>query len=140
VAETRSPLFAKAWEKYDSSVLLLEKGFLDDAISRAYYAVFHGVAVLLRDKNVKLDVHKHVYILTQFQKEFIEPQLIKRDTFKKIIAIKTQRETADYSLESEPTIKDVEQIVADARSCLVEFEMYIANSVKHSLKKQGRKD
>jgi uncharacterized protein (UPF0332 family) len=135
VTETRSPLFAKAWEKLDSAVLLFDKGFLDDAISRAYYAVFHGVAVLLRDKNVKLDVHKHVYVLTQFQKEFIEPALFKRDTFKKIIAIKTRRETADYSFESEPTAKDVEQIVADARSCLVEFEMYITNRALQSLKK-----
>jgi uncharacterized protein (UPF0332 family) len=125
VAESRSPRFAKAWEKYDSAALLFDKGFLDDAISRAYYAVFHGVAVLLRDKNVKLDVHKHVYILSQFQKEFIEPGLIERDTFKEIIAIKSRRETADYSLESEPTAKDVEQIVADAHSCLVEFETYI---------------
>lgn len=128
MAGTRSALFAKAWEKYDSAVLLFNKGFLDDAISRAYYAVFHGVAVLLRNKKVKLDVHKHVYILTQFQKEFIEPALIQRDTFTKIIAIKTQRETADYSLDSEPTAKDVEQIMADALSCLVEFENYIAGN------------
>ena len=105
--------------------MLFDKGFLDDAISRAYFAVFHGVVVLLRDKNVKLDLHKHVYILSQFQKEFIEPGLIERDTFKEIIAIKSRRETADYSLESEPTAKDVEQIVADAHSCLVEFETYI---------------
>ncbi|NMC05326.1 MAG: HEPN domain-containing protein [Candidatus Lokiarchaeota archaeon] len=139
MAETRSPLFAKAWEKYDSAILLFAKGFLDDAISRAYYAVFHGIAVLLRAKNVKLDVHKHVYVLTQFQKEFIEPALIRRDTFKIIIAIKTRRETADYSLESETTAKDVEQIVADALLCLVEFEKYIANSAPQSLNKPGSK-
>jgi uncharacterized protein (UPF0332 family) len=132
-------LFAKAWEKYDSAVLLQDKGFLDDAISRAYYAVFHGVAVLLRDKNVRLNVHKHVYILTQFQKEFIEPGLIKQDTFKRIIAIKIQRETADYSLESEPLTSDVKQIIEDARACLVEFETFIVLRVPPSPKKPGSK-
>jgi uncharacterized protein (UPF0332 family) len=134
VVDSRSALFAKAWEKYDSAVLLHDKGFLDDAISRAYYAVFHGVAVLLRDKNVKLNVHKHVYILTQFQKEFIEPGLIKQDTYKKIIAIKTQREIADYSLESEPLASDVKLIIEDARSCLVEFETYVRESSPASFK------
>jgi uncharacterized protein (UPF0332 family) len=140
VVISRSPLFAKAWEKHDSAVLLHEKGFLDDAISRAYYAVFHGVAVLLREKNVKLDVHKHAYILSRFQDEFIEPGLIKQDTFKKIIAIKTQRETADYSFESEPTTNDVTQIIKDTGSCLDEFEIYMARRGLPSPKKSSRKE
>ncbi|MBN2153151.1 MAG: HEPN domain-containing protein [Candidatus Lokiarchaeota archaeon] len=130
-------MFAKAWEKHDSAALLFEKGFLDDAISRAYYAVFHGVAVLLRDKNVRLAVHKHVYILTQFQKEFIMSGLIKQDTFKTIIAIKTRREIADYSFESQPSVNDVRLIIEDARSCLAEFEAYIAGRALPPLRKPG---
>ncbi|MEX2684234.1 MAG: HEPN domain-containing protein [Candidatus Sigynarchaeota archaeon] len=138
MARSRSPRFAKAWEKHDSAVLLFNKGFLDDAISRAYHAVFHGIAVLLRDKNVKLDVHKHAYILTQFQKEFIEPGLIQRDTFKKVIAIKSRREAADYSLESETNAEDVEHIISDARSCLEEFEACIASHAKPASKQPGK--
>jgi len=138
VAGSRSPQFAKAWEKFDSAVLLFNKGFLDDAISRAYYAVLHCVAVLLRDKNVKLDVHKHMYILAQFQKEFIEPGLIPRDTFKKVIAIKARREDADYSFESGTTPEDVEYIIADVRSCLEEFEAYLSSRTMPSPKKPGK--
>jgi uncharacterized protein (UPF0332 family) len=62
----------KAKEKLDSAAMLLEKGFIDDAVSRAYYAVFHAIVGLLRLKRVVLGEHKHAYILTQFRTQFID--------------------------------------------------------------------
>jgi uncharacterized protein len=106
----------KAIEKLSSATMLLEKNFIDDAVSRAYYAVFHAIVAALREKNIKLDQHKHAFILNQFRSNFIDTKLFSKETFFKIQQIKMVREQADYSTKSKIDKKKAEQLLADAES------------------------
>jgi len=48
---------AKADEKLSAAKSLLKEGFLDDAISRAYYAIFHAASAVLFSERINAESH-----------------------------------------------------------------------------------
>jgi hypothetical protein len=53
----------KSREKLDAAKTLLREGFIDDAISRAYYSMFHAAsAVLLSEGIFEIDLFPHLPI------------------------------------------------------------------------------
>ena len=59
-----------AWEKLESSKILLDAGHYKDSIGRSYYSIFTGVrAVLAKDG---IDFKKHAGVIAYFQKEYIK--------------------------------------------------------------------
>jgi len=51
----------KSREKLDAAKTLLREGFIDDAISRAYYSMFHAAsAVLLPEGIFEIDLFPHL--------------------------------------------------------------------------------
>ena len=115
----------KAVEKLASASMLLEKNFIDDAVSRAYYAVFHAIVALLREKSVNLDQHKHAYILNQFRELFIDTEIFSRDMFFKIQQIKQVREQADYSANIKIDKAKAEQLLAETTTVVEMIKNYL---------------
>ena len=56
--------------------LLLEAGFYEDAVSRAYYAVLHAAKAALLARNIITESHTSVRRL--FGKELVQQGLLKR--------------------------------------------------------------
>ncbi len=119
---------AKAKEKLESAAMLLEKGFIDDAVSRAYYAVFHAIVGLLRSKQVVLDEHKHAYILTQFRARFIDVKAFPAEIYFKIQQIKQVREQADYSAVVKVGKAKATRLLSDASETVELLVKYLETS------------
>jgi uncharacterized protein (UPF0332 family) len=115
----------KAEKKLSSATLLLDQGFYEDAVSRAYYAAFHAIVALLRVENVDLSQHKHAFILNQFRIYFIDTQILSSDLYSKILNIKAIREHADYSINTEIEQLEAEQIINDTRTLVDKIKEYL---------------
>ena len=115
----------KAEKKLNSALLLLNQGFYEDAVSRAYYATFHAIIALLRLKKVDLSRHKHIYILNQFRIHYIDTKVFSNELYSKILNIRAIREHADYSIRAEIEQIEAEQIVNDTRTIIAEIKEYL---------------
>ncbi len=47
----------KRKEKLDAAKVLLREGFVDDAISRGYYSIFHAGSAVLLAEGITVDSH-----------------------------------------------------------------------------------
>jgi len=115
----------KAEKKLRSATLLLNEEFYEDAVSRAYYAVFHAIVALLRFKEVDLSRHKHTFILNQFRIQYIDTQILASDLFSKILNIRGIREHADYSINTVIEEIEAERIVNDAQIVVDTIKEYL---------------
>jgi len=64
----------KAHEKLKAAEILLGNGFYEDAISRAYYAMFYAARALLSTKNIYPKIHRGT--VQKFGLEFVSKGLI----------------------------------------------------------------
>jgi uncharacterized protein (UPF0332 family) len=127
VPNTKEILFylQKAEKKIRSAKLLLDQGFYEDAVSRAYYAGFHAIVASLRFKKVDLSRHKHVFILNQFRIHFVDTKILSNDLYTKILNIRAIREHTDYAINSEIEQIEAEQIVRDTQNIVDKIKEYL---------------
>jgi len=87
---------SKSEEKLRAARLLLKDEFFDDAISRAYYAVFHAAnAVLLTEG---MNAESHSGLKTLFGLRFIKTGKIDRKYGRILNKLKDERENGDYDI------------------------------------------
>jgi len=72
----RDNLIIKAEQSLNASQLLLEGGYPDFAIVRAYYTMFYLASAFLADQNISFS--KHSAVISAFGREFAETNLIPR--------------------------------------------------------------
>ena len=68
----------KSNEKLDAAKTLLREGFIDDAISRAYYSMFHAASAVLLSEGIT--VESHSALKTMFGLHFIKTGRIEKST------------------------------------------------------------
>jgi uncharacterized protein (UPF0332 family) len=88
----------KSDEKLRSARVLYEKDYLADAVSRLYYAILHVMGACLKAKAIDLSKHTHVFILSQFQKHFIQTHIFPQELYVLLVSLKQTREWGDYNL------------------------------------------
>jgi uncharacterized protein (UPF0332 family) len=71
----------------------------DDAVSRAYYAVFHALSAALLSKGLSFSSHGQV--IGAFNREFVKTGIFPRSTSSLIQALFDDRQTGDYGICSE---------------------------------------
>lgn len=117
----------KAQEKLQAAKALFRDGFLDDVISRAYYAIFHAASAVLLSKGITVDSHSG--LKTMFGLHFIKTGEISKEYGRSLNKLKDERENGDYdifvSFEKE-----------DAIDAIKEAEEFI-NAMREYLKKVG---
>ncbi len=102
-----------AAETLSAAEYLLKGGYYNDAVSRAYYAMFYAARALLSTRDLYPKGHKG--LILQFGLEFIKNGVIE-DTYGRALShAKERRETVDYNIEAAMTPEEAESIVADAR-------------------------
>ena len=120
INKTLEAMYGASKEKLLSAKQLFESGFYNDSLSRAYYAVFHIISLLLFLKGKTYN--RHGQLIGDFNKEFIATGLLPRDYGKTLSRLFDERQSGDYDIfvkaekpEVEKGIKDAEMVIDGVR-------------------------
>lgn len=93
-----SMLWERAVEAAEEARLLLQEGYPNGAISRAYYAVFTAARALLVDSTGydEADIRRHSAVLRIFSDRFVKTGLFDRDVGRRFHDLSQERADADY--------------------------------------------
>jgi len=89
-------IIAKAEDKLKTARLDFSNGQFDDAVSRAYYAVYHMLtAVLFRHGQV---YSSHAQTIGAFNREFIKTGIFPKEFTRQIQGLFADRQAGDYDV------------------------------------------
>ncbi len=94
--EMLATLLAKADQKLGVARRDLNSGDFGDAVSRAYYAVFHALTAVLLERG--LSYSSHGQALGAFNRELVKTGGFPRDTYRKLQKLFDDRQTGDYGI------------------------------------------
>jgi uncharacterized protein (UPF0332 family) len=110
-------------DKIESAEILFKNKKYDDAISRAYYAVFHCAQALLQSIGVKAESHSGVRQL--FGLHFIKEGRLNKKFGKYLKNLKDEQENGDYGIFTLIDREDAQEAIKEAREFIAETEKYL---------------
>ncbi len=113
----------KAEEKLRAARTLLDSGHWDDAISRAYYAVFHAASAALFSKGVTAKTHEG--LKTLFGLHLIKTGKIEGEYGETIRELKDDRENGDYDVFTNFGREDAEKATQEAERFLDRIKQFL---------------
>ena len=112
----------KSASRLKSAKVLNESEFYEEAISTAYYAVFHAISALLAAKNLNFSTHKSV--ISNFNKIYVHTGLINSISAKALSDLHNKRNESEY----DPTVlvgkngaKEAIQLAEAATQNIIEY-------------------
>lgn len=99
-------------KNYPQQGICLDNDDVDDAISRAYYAVFHSAKALLQ--YVGIETKSHEGLKQMFGLHLVEPGLVERKMGRILNNLKEDRENGDYALITYFDKKDAQDVIKKA--------------------------
>ncbi len=117
----------RANEALRGAETLIQAGLHRDAVSRAYYAAFHGLRALLFARG--LEARTHAGTLHLFNLEYLRPGLLPSSHNRLLAGLQRSREIADY--DAAATFSG-----DDARAALDDAKTFVADAVGQ-LRKEG---
>ena len=123
--ETLKAMIEKAEEKLEIATKEYEMGYYGDAVSRAYYAVFHAISAVLAQ--IGLTFSSHAQTIGAFNREFVKKGIFPQNTYRKIQRLFDNRHVADYdwNLNIEKEIAELD--ISEARWLVKACRKYIEN-------------
>jgi len=116
-------LLRKAKRKLGAAKKLLELGEYEDAVSRAYYCIFHAAKAALACEN--LFPKSHEGTLREFGLRFVKERKLSRELGVIFSDAKSLRETADYASRPVLGLEDAEWVAGAAERFLKEVSEYL---------------
>jgi uncharacterized protein (UPF0332 family) len=113
----------KAEKKLEVAEKLLKSDDYEDAVSRAYYTVFHTAQSLLLTEGEKAESHKGV--VTLFGLLFVKTGKFSRELGKYLANLKDERENGDYEILSYIDRETAETSIAEAKEFLKQGKLYL---------------
>ncbi len=113
----------KAQNKLEVAERLFKSGDYDDAVSRAYYAVFHATQALLLTEGQHAETHKGIVSL--FGLLFVKTGKFDRNLGKYLANLKDDRESGDYEVFSYIDKETAETALHEAKEFLKEAKIYL---------------
>ena len=89
---------ARAAESLTAAQLLLGASLYDDAVSRAYYAMFYAAKAALESANI--EAHSHSGVINQFGLHFIKPGLLDAQYGRILTQTFQSRQVSDYDVQT----------------------------------------
>ena len=117
----------KAERKLKVAEKLLRSDDYEDAVSRAYYAVFHAAQGLLLTEGERAETHKGV--VTLFGLLFVKTGKFKKDLGKYLANLKDERESGDYEIFSYIDRETAETAIEEAKEFVRETQAYLKGIV-----------
>lgn len=115
----------KAQKKLEVAKRLFESEDYEDAVSRAYYAVYHATQALLLTEGEKAETHKGV--VTLFGLLFVKTGKFKKNLGKYLANLKDDRESGDYEVFSYIDKETAESALNEATEFLMESKKYLSD-------------
>lgn len=115
VAQIRAE-WNRAAKAHGAAKTLLETGFYEDAVSRAYYAVLHAAKAALLTRDIAAESHAAVRRL--FGKELVQPGFLEKEWALVLAQAQDERALADYDVELAFSRKVARERVDDAKRFL----------------------
>lgn len=113
-------LIGKAKRRLDAAYHLLEEGFYEDAVSRAYYSMYFAAKALLLKRDIMVKTHKG--LLSKFGLEFVDEGVIEKYYGRALRIAEELREEADYSISREISEEEAKSVIEDAEKFLVRIK------------------
>ena len=118
----------KANEKLRVAQQLLHDDAYDDAVSRAYYAVFHAAHAVLLTEGVTATTHQGLVNL--FGLHLVKTGKFERRFGKYLANLKDDRETSDYEICSTIDRATATEAIAEAKQFLAAAQQYLQPFLK----------
>ena len=115
--------FIRAKKSLKSAEVLLDHGFYEDAISRAYYAILHSAKASLILNKINVESHRGVRRL--FSQHLIKTGKIEDKYAKILSAEQDERLKADYDVVYSADEESARECVSDATEFLAAIESYL---------------
>jgi uncharacterized protein len=113
----------KAEKKLEVAEKLLKSSDYEDAVSRAYYTVFHTAQSLLLTEGERAESHKGV--VTLFGLFFVKTGKFSRELGKYLANLKDERENGYYEILSYIDRETAETAIAEAKEFLKQGKLYL---------------
>ena len=94
MTDDQAALLAKARDSLAAARLLLDSGYADFAVSRAYYAMFYAAEALLDARGLAFS--RHSAVIAAFGKEFCLTGELPIDFHRRLIDAEDARHSGDY--------------------------------------------
>jgi len=111
----------KARRSLEAARVLHEKGFHEDSLSRAYYAMFYAAEAALLTEGVTASTHSGVHAM--FGKHFIKTGMLPEELSAHLGQVFEARQSADYAA--------AEKAPAETREALEKAEGFVAAVEAH---------
>lgn len=116
-------MLAAANEKLDAAKYLRDNGYFNDALSRAYYAAFHSVSLLLFLSDQAYS--RHGQLIGAFNRDFVASGKLPQVLGKALGRLFDRRQTADYDVFDRASREEADQGIADASALISAIDSYI---------------
>jgi uncharacterized protein (UPF0332 family) len=103
----------KAVERLRVAEKLFRDGDYEDAVSRAYYAMYHAARAALSTVNVSPKTHEGV--VSEFGRKFVLKGVFPKELGKNLADAKAARETYEYSVAATVEKSEAEAILSNAQ-------------------------
>ena len=116
-------IFTQVADKMETANLLLDNNKFADAVSRAYYAVFHAVSALLLTK--ELVFSSHAQVIGSFNREFIKTGVMPANLTSKIQELFNLRQLGDYTIAPDIDIDLAKKAMQNAEDIIRNSKEYL---------------
>ena len=121
----------KAREKLDAARVLARDHFADDAISRAYYSMFHAASAVLLSLGITVDSHSA--LKTMFSLHLVKTGKIDARFGKWLSRLKDDRENGDYDIFTDFGPEEAKEAIGHAYGFLSEMKRYLRETASVDL-------
>ncbi|MGC8998899.1 MAG: HEPN domain-containing protein [Candidatus Bathyarchaeia archaeon] len=113
-----------AEKRLDAAKLLIEKGMLEDAVNRAYYAFFHAAKAVLNV--LGYDAKTHSGLISEFGLRIIKTNLLDKKFGQYLRRAFEMRETSDYEIGAIFSREEVQTLVNNAEEFIKTAKDFVA--------------
>jgi uncharacterized protein (UPF0332 family) len=116
-------LITRAEVRLKAAEYLYEKGFYEDAVSRAYYSMYFAATALLLTKNITVKTHKG--LISKFGMEFVNKDVVEGYYGRALRIAEELREESEYSISREIPADESKSVIEDAKNFLKRIKQAI---------------
>jgi hypothetical protein len=113
-------LLAKARSKLKTARIDFDSGQYDDAVSRAYYAVFHAMTAALLGKGLSFSSHGQV--IGAFNREFLKTNTLPKYFSAYVQSLFDERQMGDYDPMGDVPKETAQMHITNAETILQSIE------------------
>ncbi len=117
-------MLKKGREKFKTARLNFDNDLYDDAVSRAYYAVFHTISAVLMSRKLHFSSHKET--IGSFNKEFVKTGIFPKSYTRIMQKLFNERQTGDYDFGSYLGADIAEEDLTEVEKIIGACEKYLA--------------